>query len=341
MRTAPVKATAPRRRTEKTYWSKDETACLAEILRAYREEGGIGQTVRHYYYKLLSAGAIRLLTRDKSADNAYKFVSRLLTDARLRELLPWSAVVDPGRRSFTHFSYSSLAVYIATESRSGYIIDVWRGQPSRLEIWVEKDAMAEFVNGVARQYRVPVHVAKGYGSTTVIKKAADRYGTGRGWVVLYAGDFDPSGLDIERNLRDTWRGHGARPQIHRVALTQDDTARLPAEAALDLKIGDSRTQQFVRDFGPDQKGYELDAMPAGQLRRQIDEAIQSYMNLDALDEAGSIEHAVRTKVTATLRDALRDMEGTIAEAGLPESGASREAIDRYLFPQDDDDEDGG
>jgi hypothetical protein len=319
-------------REKKTYWSLDDAGCLAVILRAYQEEGQIGMTVRHFYYKLLSAGAIRLLEgRNNSAKNAYNYVSRLLTDARLNAQLPWGAVVDPGRRAFTHWGYKSIAQYIRTESHSSFRADIWLGQPRRLEVWVEKDAMAEFVNAVARQYRVPVYVAKGYGSATVIHDAAERYGSGRGWTLLYAGDFDPSGLDIERNLYATLRAHGARPQIHRVALQQEDTLRLPSVAALALKEKDSRTKQFVADYGEDQKGYELDAMPGGQLRQKLHDALALYLDLDELDRMLELERAVRREAEAVLGAALEELGTRMLRDGLPGTTVTVQTVRRYLL----------
>lgn len=314
---------------DKTYWSLSAAECLAVVQRAYIEEGNIAQTVRHYYYKLLSAGAIRLFNVPNSAKNAYNHVSELLTDARNDGQFPWDAVVDPGRRSFSHWSYGSLSHFMRDQLRAFYRADIWRGQPRKLEVWVEKDGLAEFANRAVERWRVPVYVAKGYASATAAKDAADRYGNGKGWTLLYAGDFDPSGLDIERSLRDTLRSHGVRPEIVRVALTQQDTQQLPAEAALDLKPGDSRTPGFIKNYGARQKGYELDAMPAGQLRRKLEEAVASYMDFDAFAEAVAVERTVIEETEGALRDALGDLDDRIL-ARLPDA-----RLLRYLVDPDD------
>lgn len=316
-------------------------AILSAVQRVWVEEGQIGQTVRHYYYKLLSVGVIRLLERKNSPKNAYGYVSKVLTQARMNEELPWSAVIDPGRRAFTYWSYDSLDQFIRTKEGAYAPLDIWRGQPRRLEMWVEKDGIAAFVREALEPYRIPVYVAKGYTSATTIKAAADRYGSGKGWTILYGGDFDPSGLDAERYLKDTLRLHGARPEIVRVALTQEQTATLPEVAALSLKKGDSRTKRFIAEYGAQQKGFEIDALPASQLRRMIRETAASYMDLEELQQAKSLEDYVEDRA----REAL---EGTFSEVrdhllALDEDPTAppfdEETRRRYLLdPNENDDE---
>jgi hypothetical protein len=304
------------------------------VQRAWVEEGRIGQTVRHYYYKLLSVGAIRLTNHEKSGKNAYQYVSRLLTDARMDDALPWRAVVDPGRRAFTHHAYKSLAQFLEAMQGAWIPVDVWRDQPRRVEMWVEKDGIAQLAHNAVEDYRVPVYVSKGYPSATVIREAARRYGSGKGWTLLYAGDFDPSGMDIERHLRDTLREHGARPQIERVALRRSDTFLLPPEAALDLKGKDSRTARFVALYGRDQKGYELESLPASQLTRRLVEVVESYMDVDALNEAFSVQHAIQEEVEAALAGVFDGLNERVLMEGL--TGTDLAAVRRYLGDPDED-----
>lgn len=77
------------------------------------------------------------------------------------------------------------------------------------------------------ELRIPIYVAKGYSSATIKNEARQRYGDGSHHVLLYCGDFDPSGLDIERELRDTLAAHVVHPLIERVTLTYEQTLELP------------------------------------------------------------------------------------------------------------------
>lgn len=215
---------------EKTYTSLSDQECLSYVQQAYIDEGHMGQTSRHYYYKLLGYQAVQMTDHQNSAKQSYQYVCRLLVKARRKGLLPWYAVVDTARRRTSYTSWH-LQEYARAKMNSYITLDFWRGQQSKgIEIWVEKDTMMAFVNSIVSTYRIPIQVNKGYGSAATIKDAAERYGNGKGWTLLYIGDFDPSGLDIDRSLRDILRSHGSRPNIVRIALTQEDTVSLMPNA---------------------------------------------------------------------------------------------------------------
>ena len=318
-------------KTKKTFLSQDRSVCLARVQEAYVEEGEIGQTVRHYYYKLLSSGHIKLTDSENSGKNAYNFVSQLLTEARKKNTIGWDAVVDPGRRTLGSYAYSHLDRYLATQ-KSGYMqVDVWRGQPRKLEIWVEKDGMAQFIHDSIRRYRVNVFVSKGFTSTTEMRKAAERFEKGKGWTLLYLGDFDPSGLDIDRNIRDELREYGSRPEIVRVGLTHEDTLTLPDEPAIDVKGRDSRAKRFTQSYGD--KGFEIDALPARQLRERIIGAVESRMDIDALNDAIRVEWGIRQVVEARLEHTFDGLREDVLANGLPDSEAPHDAVRLYLFGQ--------
>jgi len=269
-------------------------------MQAYEDEGRVGQTVRHYYYKLISSNALSLLTSD-GGEAAYGFVVRLLVDARRKGMLPWYAIVDPGRRSFDYWSPETANDYAEIAFKVGrYELDIWRGQPCKIELWCEKDGQAQFLSQAAYDYRVPVYITKGYSSFTVLTEASQRIGNGDEWVILYCGDFDPTGLDIERNLREELRNLGSIPMIERIALTQADLPTLPAHAALSIKRGDTRAKQFIERYGTHQKCYELEAMPAATLLTKVKTAIEKHMDMDALREAEQLEAWVTEQAEAVM-----------------------------------------
>lgn len=314
---------------EATFEHADNETCLNQIKKLY-EEYGSGQTLRHYYYKLLSSGALRLTQKENSGDNAYKYVSRLLVEARETGILEWEAVIDPGRRKFTHRSYASLNDYVEAESVSAFRLDPWRGQLCRLEVWVEKDAMAEITNDAVSDLRIPVHVAKGYSSATIKNLAKERYNDGSGWVMLYCGDFDPSGLDIERELKEKLAIYGSCPEIVRVTLTQEETFGLPDYAALDLKKGDSRNAAFIRKYGPDQKRFELDVLSAGDVRQRLMRTIATYLDSDAFQAAVSLEDTIIAEASKRLQKAMGDFGQVILKNGAPGCSLSLAEQLRYL-----------
>jgi hypothetical protein len=233
---------------------------------------------------------------EKPSPNAYAWGGRLLSKALEAEQIPWYWMVDPGRRHFTHPS-DSLREFIDRQSRAFFWADVWKGQPRRPEICVEKEAMAAFVYNTVDDLRIPVRVMRGYTSVTAVKEAALHYGNGKGWTILYLGDFDPSGLNIESSFKKKLAQYGSRPTIRRVALTLEDTRALPSYAGLDLKEGDPRTKAFREMYGKDQKGYELDAMGAVELRQQLLSVVHEYLDLNEFNQAQELERLLAAEAT--------------------------------------------
>ncbi len=332
-------------RRPKTYISRPDDECLAYVQRAYVEEGRAGQTSRHYYYKLLGYHAVELFDHPSSSKQAYAYVCRLLVKARRRGLLSWSAVIDPGRR---HTSYTSwhLKEYAGALMRSYITLDMWRGQDGKVEVWVEKDTMMAFVDSIVSPYRIPVQVNKGYGSAAAIKDAADRYGNGKGWTLLYIGDFDPSGLDIDRSLRDILKKHGCRPNIVRIALTQEDTVSLIPNAGLSLKEKDPRRKRFVSLYGEDQQGYEIDSLPARLLRQRIIDQLSLYVDLEEFEQVKKLERAVDSLFVNKLRGTLDDLTEAILDRGVSSLGLTLTPERQYLYlkgetdTDEDEEEDG-
>jgi hypothetical protein len=318
----------------KTYKSKDKEECLTKLKQAHVEAGDIGQTARHFFYKSLGFKIIELIPNVKtSSKNAYAFICRLLVEARKKGDIPWRAVIDPGRSRTSYYAWD-LKQYARATIGSSISLDFWRGQPQRLEIWVEKEAMAQIVNAIVRYWRIPVNINKGYGSATVIHDAAMRYGKGKGWTLLYIGDFDPSGLDIDRALRDGLKEYGSRPNIVRVSLTYEDTIKLIPMQGLGLKTSDARYKKFVELYTTEQKGYEIDSLPVSNLKQKLLEALSTYMDLDLFKKVVELEKAIDTQFKEQMKGALGDLIDDLFEKGVPDSSLPLTEQHLYLLAED-------
>jgi hypothetical protein len=101
---------------------------------------------------------------------------------------------------------------------------------------------------------------------------------GKTTIVLYFGDFDPSGVDIERDLTKRLEKYDAGDfRVERIALTKDQivTYDLPP---IPVKKSDVRTPGFVSSFGD--KAVELDALDPNVLKLLVSRAISSHIELD-------------------------------------------------------------
>jgi len=184
-------------------------------------------------------------------------------------------------------SWSGLADYAATV-KDCYRKDYWEHLPEYVHIFCEKDAVAATLEPVSRQYDVALSVCRGYVSVSLAGQVA------RLWRQIekpihayYFGDHDPSGLDMENNLRDKLAQYSGRSfEWTRLGI-------LPADAAefdllpLSLKKGDTRTKKF-RALGYD-AAYELDALPSPVMRRRLEAAILSHIPQDEWERLQRIE----------------------------------------------------
>jgi hypothetical protein len=80
-------------------------------------------------------------------------------------------------------------------------------QPSRVEVWIEKDALVGVIEGICNDLdQVSFFSCRGYTSQSEVWGAAQRLGEfmkqGQDVIILHLGDHDPSGIDMTRDIRD-------------------------------------------------------------------------------------------------------------------------------------------
>lgn len=250
-------------------------------------------SLRQIYYRLVSAHVI------ENTMNEYKALSRYLVKAREEGRVSWRKIEDRARD--THGSdlgyddYLDGDIFIKrrlekTFSPAYFEFKKWLGQNENVEVWIEKDALSRLASNVANKYGVTVCPSKGYSSFTYIMEAVERIRRYNGDVtILYFGDYDPSGLDITRDLRDRLHAYGADVKVERICLSREqiDFHNLPPFPA---KKSDVRYEKFVQRTGADD-AVELDALEPNDLENYIKEAIESHINWDTWNEMREEEKA--------------------------------------------------
>lgn len=182
-------------------------------------------------------------------------------------------------------------------SRS-YRRDFWTQQPVRVEVWSEKGTVRGVLQPVLDEYGVGFRVLHGFSGATTIYDVAQN-DDGRLLIVLYVGDFDPSGLYMsERDLPDRLAKYGGEHVlIKRIALTREQTNDLPSFPASDKKK-DPRYNWFVQNFG--KRCWELDALDPNHLRAAIAEAIRDEIEPTAWARCDLINKAEQESLRTIL-----------------------------------------
>jgi hypothetical protein len=249
-----------------TKWKNLPLACVAVELLAQHQP----DTVRGNMYLVVSAGWL-----PDTSDKSYDRIQRLLNRLRENGTVPFAWVVDNVRQTIKPSSWAGLNDFADTV-KEAYRLDFWASLPAYIEVIAEKDTIAGKVSPVTRAYDVPLHIIRGYSSTSYA------WGIARGWrditkpiTVYYLGDHDPSGRDLERNIREklaryskrefTWKRLGVNPG-HFAAYDI-----IPLEP----KKKDSRYRDFVATWGG--RCAEVEAIPATALREMVRGAIESHI----------------------------------------------------------------
>jgi hypothetical protein len=266
-----------------------KTIALLETARVILEEAH-PMTVRQVYYQLVSRQVI------ENNRGQYQAVSNALVDARKEGLIPWDWIEDRLRRPRGVPMWDDLADFAETVKRV-YRRDVWATQPGYLECWLEKDALSGIFQDTLGPYGVTLNVGRGYDGWDSIHNAAERYDDGEGVTVLYFGDFDPSGEDMVRSLRERLGFFECYPEVIKCALTLEDVTRynLPPDFT---KPTDTRQAAFVARWGD--LAVELDALPVDVLRARLLAEVEGRLDLEALVAVKRAEQEDRARLAVAL-----------------------------------------
>jgi hypothetical protein len=241
-------------------------------------------TVRGVCYRLFN----RKLIDDMSVKST-KIVSRILTIARERELVPWEWIVDETREIAGWATWSDPARFLA-QTRDAYHKDRWDSQPERVYVVSEKATVGGIIRPTLAALGVPFVVYHGFGSASAVKLMADiSADDDRPLTLLYVGDHDPSGRYMsDKDLPERLERYGGDATIERVALVASDLAVLRAATfpATDKKK-DARYPWFVAHHG--NACCELDALDANALRQRLGDAIRRHINAVLWNRAAAVE----------------------------------------------------
>lgn len=260
-------------------------------------------TLRQLFYRIVSAGVI------PNEPRQYKRLGRVAT--RLRELgiIPLSWLVDHLRQTIKPSSWMGLEDFSETV-RNVYRKDLWASQAVSPAFFVEKDAVAGTLQPITEKYDVPLHVCRGYASISFAGQIAEQWGDiDKPVVAYYLGDFDPSGFDIERDLRAKLRRYGrADFEWTRLAVRPDDFEAFNI-IPLPVKRTDTRARAFVAEHG--RQCAELDALPPSELRDRVETAILSHVDREQWSRLQHIEGIEREAV----QELFRGIESRFGKGG--------------------------
>lgn len=276
----------------------------ANVILAEYAAAGYDMTLRQLYYQFVARDLfpdtwrVKLPTGEmvKNHDHNYKRLGEAISKGRLTGQVDWDSIKDRSRSATFWHSDESVEAAIKAARRK-YHLARWDTQPCRVEVWVEKDALASVMENTCYKYDVPVFACKGYVSQSAQWEAHQRHlwnmeRNNQPTTILHFGDHDPSGLDMTRDIFDRMLtfnqrfGHPDLLTVERLALNINqvmDYNPPPAPA----KGTDPRFAPYQAEFGDE--CWELDALNPTQLGDLVTGALDSIIDQEAWQEVEELE----------------------------------------------------
>jgi len=327
----------------KVDWKK-VIAGVGETLKFFNGQG-VRPTLRALFYNLVSR---QLIPNTRSS---YKVFSRCFVQARKNGLYAWNSIDDTSRRVYgeladTYYvegakeeTKNNLAEALDSLENVDNLLDSyflcseetpkvlpWAIQPNAVVVWLEKEALVGIIWSWVGNLSVPISVGKGYPSWTFIYNGAESLKslleTHDKVTILYLGDLDPSGVDIDRYLKEAlqyFKLDASKVEFIRLAITKEQVDKYtlpprPEDADTLAKLGrDPRNARYAFPFV-----VELDALVAfvpDKFKEELVKAIKDRWDSDLYaefkEEAEEAQKEIDGLIEATKLEAkskLRDME---------------------------------
>lgn len=265
-------------------FGKDSLAHIENANMIIEEFAGMGfiLTLRQLYYQFVQ----RILLPNTQKN--YKRLGAIVSDARLAGLISWDDIEDRTRSLRAAPTWTN-PHNIIKACADWYRVDLWEGQETRPEVWIEKDALIGVIEPICQELRVPYFSCRGYASQTTLFDAGRRMRNIKDPTIFHLGDHDPSGIDMTRDIRARVSMFAEQPvNVVRLALNMDQIEEFdpPPNPA---KMTDSRAEDYVRRHGND--SWELDALSPVTIADLIRTAVTEMIDFELWEERQDVERA--------------------------------------------------
>jgi hypothetical protein len=282
---------------------------------------GYSLTLRQLYYRFIAGDLLPESRRDavagtKNTEKNYKWLGDLVSRGRVGGMIDWNHITDRSRSTEGGDGGWDSPEAAAHSILDWYTISKWDGQPEYVEVWVEKEALSDVISRPAGRWNVSWAACKGNPSSSLVHDAARRLRRfereGRKTRIIYLGDHDPTGVDINRDIQNRLELFRSTAVVDRIALNMDQVLELDPPPS-PVKATDSRTSGYVDTYGTDEC-WELDAIEPAALDTLVEEAILSHLDRELWD--ARVEQESREKRTL---EVVSDNWGYVVE-NLREQG---------------------
>ena len=271
-----------------------------DIIVEYQNDGYV-LTLRQLYYQLVSRDII------PNIQSEYAKLSTLIKEGRMSGIIDWDAIEDRLRQPYTPATFNNIQDVLDAVLYS-YKLNRQEGQEKYMEVWVEKDALSGVLKQITSKYHIPILVNRGYSSASAMfdsfLRFRDAYENEQEIKIFYLGDFDPSGLDMIRDIRsrimEFFIGFydvldiDFTFKIVPIALTkkQIEFYNPPPNPT---KITDPRAKSFIEEHGD--TSWEVDALKPETLNNLLEQILLDNMDIDKYNKILDKEQIDKDKMS--------------------------------------------
>lgn len=295
--------------TQNTSKTNNNKMNKSEFTKAWILETGIpivesyagNLTLRALHYRLVAAG----MTNDIQH---YKKVVNAMIEARWKGSVNFDAFMDHERETigatdYTRTDPDSSADMAKRQIKlwaTSYRKNRWENQRFYPEVFIEKKALQGVFQEPCRRWDVALNPCKGYPSITFLHDAKNRFeeaqDQGKTPVILYFGDYDPSGEDIPRSIEENLDRMGCWVEVRRFALMENQVIAWGLPPA-PTKLTDTRSGNW------DGLGQvELDAVEPKKIQELCNDAIESVFDHDHHEDLKAQEAVEIQQFRKIIRD---------------------------------------
>lgn len=248
-------------------------------------------TLRQFHYRLVSLGEPDFYA---NTINAYKYLSKVLVEARKLGLVPYDLMEDRTRSVennakasyyFWKTNVKDKIEEIKNPPDADFSYNIWQDKISL--IVVEKEALAGiFKEAIGRMSFLVV--CRGYNSLTQIKELKDEIGEianikDKEIHCYFFSDYDPSGFDIQRNFLKQCEDLNIEfESFNRIALSEvqinDYSLPYAPTKKTDSRAGKRLNGKLVLDKQWEKGSVELDALDPKILQDMIKDCCKENWN---------------------------------------------------------------
>lgn len=272
-------------------FSNDTLWMIERINKVLDEHAEMGFTLslRQIHYALVSRNWMPNTEKD------YNRLKRINSDGRMAGMIDWAMVVDRLRLPYQIHTVPDQETALR-EMVDGFTIDKWLDQPYHIEIMAEKDTETGVLWPVCQELGVSFNANRGYSSQSAMYRAGKRmreaFDRDQKPVILYIGDHDPSGMDMDRDIEERlalFAGLNTVP-TYRLALTTEQVEALnpPPNPA---KLTDPRAEGYIEKYGFE--SWETAAIRPNDLADIVRQAILQLRDDDIWSESLGRENELR------------------------------------------------